>query len=42
MKIAEDYDFNARVRKGKKENIIDILYFYNDNRKDSLCWNAEQ
>ena len=40
MKIAEDYDFNIRVRKGKKENIKDILYFYNDNRKDSLVWNA--
>ncbi len=40
MKIAEDYDFNIRVRKGKKENITDILYFYNDNRKDSLMWNA--
>jgi len=40
MKVAEDYDFNLRVRKGKKENIKDILYFYNDNRKDSLVWNA--
>ena len=40
MKVAEDYDFNLRVRKGKKENITDILYFYNDNRKDSLVWNA--
>lgn len=38
MKVAEDYDFNLRVRKGKKENITDILYFYNDNRKDSLMW----
>lgn len=36
MKIAEDYDFNVRVRKGKKENIIDILYYYRDNRKGSL------
>ena len=40
MKTAEDYDFNIRVRKGKKENIKDILYFYNDNRKDSLMCNA--
>ena len=36
MKIAEDYEFNKRVRKGKKENIVDILYLYNDSRKDSL------
>ena len=36
MKIAEDYDFNARVRKGKKENIIDIIYYYRDNRNGSL------
>ena len=36
MKIAEDYDFNIRVRKGKKENIVDILYYYNDNRAGSL------
>lgn len=36
MKTAEDYDFNIRVRKGKKENIPDIIYFYKDNRKGSL------
>lgn len=36
MKIAEDYDFNARVRKGKKENIIDIIYYYRDSRNGSL------
>jgi len=29
--IAEDYDFNIRVKKGKKANIKDVLYFYNDN-----------
>lgn len=29
--IAEDFDFNKRVRKGKKANIEKILYFYNDN-----------
>ena len=40
MKSSEDYDFNVRVRKGKKENILNILYFYNDNRKDSLTWKA--
>lgn len=28
--IGEDYDFNIRVRKGKKEIIQDILYYYND------------
>ena len=28
--IAEDYDFNVRVRKGKYTSIKDILYFYND------------
>lgn len=36
LKIAEDYDFNLRARKGKKENIKDILYFYNDGRPESL------
>ena len=34
--LYEDVDFNTRVRKGKRENITDILYYYNDNRKDSL------
>ena len=28
--IGEDYDFNTRVRKGKKTNINKILYYYND------------
>ena len=28
--IAEDYDFNKRVRKGKHANIEKIMYFYND------------
>ena len=28
--IGEDLDFNARVRKGKKETIQDIIYYYND------------
>jgi glycosyltransferase involved in cell wall biosynthesis len=36
MKIAEDYDFNSKVRKGKKENIEDILYFYNEGRVGSI------
>lgn len=30
LKIAEDYDFNKRVRKGKRANIEKVLYFYND------------
>ena len=28
--IGEDYDFNVRVRKGKKANIRDVLYYYKD------------
>lgn len=28
--IAEDYDFNVRVRRGKKSNIEKILYYYRD------------
>ena len=28
--IAEDYDFNKRVRKGKKANLTTYLYYYND------------
>jgi glycosyltransferase involved in cell wall biosynthesis len=36
MKVGEDGDFNIRVRKGEKENIEDILYFYNDNREGSV------
>ena len=28
--IGEDYDFNIRVRKGKRTNIREILYYYND------------
>lgn len=30
LKIAEDYDFNKRVKKGKRANIDRILYYYND------------
>ena len=29
--IAEDYDFNVRVRKGKHTSIKKTLYYYNDN-----------
>ena len=34
--IAEDEDFNNRVRKGKKANITDIMYIYNSGREGSL------
>lgn len=34
--MAEDYYFNKEVRKGKRENIKEILYYYNQNSKDSL------
>ena len=34
--IGEDKRFNDIVRKGKKENIKEILYFYNANRENSL------
>lgn len=33
--LAEDYDFNKRVRKGKRGNIKEILYFY-QNTPNSL------
>ena len=36
LKMAEDYDFNIRVRKGKKANIIKILYYYNEDTPNSL------
>ena len=36
LKMAEDYDFNQRVRKGKKANIIKILYYYNEDTPNSL------
>lgn len=28
--IAEDYDFNQRVRKGKRANLVEVLYYYQD------------
>lgn len=34
--LAEDYDWNERVRKGKKEIIPEILYFYNQENPKSL------
>lgn len=30
LKIAEDYDFNKRVKKGKRANITKVLYYYSD------------
>lgn len=34
--IAEDYDFNQKVRKGKKANIKEVLYYYEQWSPDSL------
>lgn len=34
--IAEDYDFNQKVRKGKKANITEVLYYYEQFSPDSL------
>ncbi len=28
--LAEDYDFNKRVRKGKRANLVEVLYYYQD------------
>jgi glycosyltransferase involved in cell wall biosynthesis len=36
MNFAEDQDFNDRVRKGKRANITEVLYYYLANREDSL------
>lgn len=41
LKMAEDYDFNVRVRKGKKANITDILYLYNETTPGSLTKQGE-
>lgn len=34
--MAEDYYFNKEVRKGKRENITEVLYYYNQESKNSL------
>lgn len=34
--IAEDEDFNKKVRRGKKHNILKVLYHYNAGREGSL------
>lgn len=36
LKMAEDYDFNRKVRNGKKANITKILYYYNEDTPNSL------
>ena len=40
--IGEEIDFNKKVRVGKKENILDILYIYQSGREDSLTVNYSQ
>ena len=35
-KKGEDFDFNKRVRKGKRSNITEVLYYYNENNPYSL------
>ena len=34
--LAEDKYFNKEVRKGRKKNIVDIIYFYNWQRPNSI------
>ena len=34
--MAEDYYFNKEVRKGKRENITEVLYYYNQESENSL------
>lgn len=41
LKIAEDYDFNKRVRRGKKQNILDVLYYYEIDTPNSLIKQGE-
>lgn len=40
--IAEDYDFNKRVRKGKKANIEKVLYYYNQESKSIMRPNGKE
>ena len=39
--MAEDYDFNNRVRKGKRANITKIIYYYNEDTPNSLTKQGE-
>lgn len=41
LKMAEDYDFNKRVRKGKRSNITKIIYYYNEDTPNSLTKQGE-
>lgn len=41
FKMAEDYDFNNRVRKGKRANITKIIYYYNEDTPNSLTKQGE-
>ena len=36
LRIAEDYEFNKKVKNGKKSSITDILYYYEQYSPDSL------
>lgn len=36
LKMAEDDDFNRRVRRGRKGNVLDILYYYDTTTPNSL------
>lgn len=42
LRIAEDYDFNIRVRKGKKANIEKVLYYYNETSKSIMRPNIKE
>lgn len=41
LKMAEDYDFNRKVRNGKKTTITKILYYYNEDTPNSLTKQGE-
>lgn len=41
LKMAEDYDFNNRIRKGKRANITKIIYYYNEDTPNSLTKQGE-
>lgn len=41
FKMAEDYYFNVQVRKGKRVNITNILYYYNNVSESSLTKQGE-
>ena len=36
LKIGEDYEFNTKVRKGKRANISEILYYYNSTENSLI------